>query len=274
MDDAGEYLVTWEFEVTDGAGLLTRTTKFTLVDPAYPLVDGYAQVADLIAQGVPVGPTAPSIPAAVAAQKLTDASRYIERFCQRKFYPHFEEYSLESRGRSTLFFVEPIIGLMELGYDDGDAVKLLTDSTYRVYNRHIRQNLLGPDDRESPRVEMPRVLKMPNYLPQQMFVEGYFGYTDPDGTIFGATPEQIKECTLRLAISRLQPLYDATTGGSAAATTGPIQGEKTADQSVTYANLIFAVEGMGSAFNGFVTGDPKIDQILFRYRRPLRLGTV
>ena len=273
-DDVGDYLITWTFQVTTESDPETATSKFTLVDPAYPLVDGYAQVADMLAEGVPVGDETGEIAASVVATKLAEASRYIERFCRQQFRPHFEEVSLDTRGKQKLIFEEPVIGLLDLSYEDGDALISMDDYTYRVYNRHIRQGMVNPDDRNTPRVELTKCSRFARFLPQQVFVDGFFGYTDPDGTIWGCTPAAIKECTMRLALRSIAPLYDPTTGGSSPQTSGPIQGEKTYDQSVTYANIIFAREGMGTAYVGYITGDPRIDQVLFQFKRPIALGTV
>lgn len=273
-DSPGEYVVTWTYKVTEDAAEKTATTKFTLASSEYPLVAGYAQVSDLVAEGVPIGDEDGEVSVTIAVSRLEEASKYVERFCHRKFYPHFEEVSLDSRKRSQLILDESLIAVSDLSYEADSELVSMGEYVYRVYNRHIRQGLLNPDDRNAPRIELKESCRFVRNTPQQIFLDAVFGYTDPDGTVFGCTPGAIKECVLRLALRDLAPLYDPETGSTSTTKTGPVQAEKTYDQSVSYANVIFAREGLGTAYVGYVTGDPRIDQILFSYKRPVLLGTV
>jgi hypothetical protein len=289
-DALGTYTVTWTFTI-DGGAPQTGTTKFRLLDEQYPLAEGYVQVEDMIAEGVPVQPgVATGFTGARLVARLDKASRFVEDFTHRIFCPTVMQLALDGRGGRMKQMEQPIvaIGQVEISagiYESSDGILLDTDLI--IYNRHIRQSLRSPDDREDPRIEFfggpgnygqrrdGQVSYLNGFqdLPQNIEVDGVFGYTDPDGTAWGKTPEAIKEVVMLIAMQELEGLYTQTDGGTTGSAGGPVVSERTFDQSVEYANLVFAQDGAGSAYAGVITGDPRIDRILAMYSAPPELGS-
>lgn len=284
-DQLGVYAVTWTF-VVDGGAPITGTTKFTLRNEAYPLVDGYAQVEDLLAEGVPLAPALGGFTADRMAERLEASSRFVDDFCRRYFTPTPQELVVDGRGGRILQLQQPIIAMCKVGLMSPTFIlsdPTLYNDSLRVYNRHIRQNLRAPDDREDPRVELyglrsPLIsTRGPNSrfedLPLNITLDGVFGYTDPDGTAWGKTPTRIREVVMRLAMKNLEGLWAASDNGSAIIPGGPIIAEKTFDQAIEYANLVFSQDGQGTAYAGVITGDPQVDRVLAQYRSPAYMGS-
>ncbi len=93
-------------------------------------------------------------------------------------------------------------------------------------------------------------------------IGGIWGYTESDGTPKGTTPLAIRRAALVLAVRLMSNLSeDAATQDVRRA--WRIIEERTRDQSVRYSELN---QGTGP------TGDPEIDAVLIRYRRPFGLG--
>lgn len=291
----------WTVEVTftahpEGGDALDPQTvswTFRVLDEALGYTSTYAQITDLLAQGFPVG-TPPPCPGGYSLQQarraLERAARFVEEITGRIFEPRFETVDHDGQGGAILQFGNAICGLtnISLTFTTFSPADLpIAEGDVRVYNRHLRQRLVprGQDDRQDPRIEF---LRTPNYhfprgellgesdllsghtnfveSTQNVQVAGVWGYTDYDGSPFGKTPDLIKEATMRLAARYMQPLWQQVGGaGAGNGVAGPIQSERTLDQSVAYANL--ASQGYG-AYAGAFTGDPEIDQILALYMAP------
>jgi hypothetical protein len=226
---------------------------------------------------------------------LLRASRYVEEITGRTFSAAYRVHDLDGRGGSILQVHTPIVGLTSVTFTFTTFTPAdlpVSEGDLRVYNRHIRQRLLEPDDRQDPRVEF---LRTPSYRyprgeilgdvdllsgdvgfaesQQNVKLKGVFGYTDPDETPFGKTPDLIVEATMRLAARYIQPLWKQLGGaGVIAKPAGAISTERTMDQSVSYTNASFG-GAAGNAFTGVFTGDPEIDQILALFMRPPRFGS-
>ena len=95
-----------------------------------------------------------------------------------------------------------------------------------------------------------------------MELSGLWGYTEPDGTPEGRTPPAIRRACMLLVLRWLSPLGDEDAAGDARNRWRIVE-ERTRDQSYKLA----PVRGSGA-----FTGDPEIDAILARNRRPLGLG--
>ena len=94
-----------------------------------------------------------------------------------------------------------------------------------------------------------------------LVVVGVWGYTEDDGTPQGRTPLEIRRACMLLALRWLSPLAE---DDSEARNRWRILEERTRDQSYKLDRVV----GAGSVF----TGDPDIDGIVARYRRPPGLG--
>lgn len=181
-------------------------------------------------------------------------------------------------GTRQLHLEIPIISIDKLsietqGFLNPDLIEITPDN-YRVYNRHL-SGMTQPDDREDPRIAfIPRrivetvasgLFPAPLAFPpgrQNIFLEGTFGYTDPDGTALGKTPDLIRRATCLLVQRDLRLDSDAC--------------EKLAVK--TRFRIVMDKEGKNTVrlqdlwLKGAFTGDPEIDNILMAYKRPPRIG--
>jgi hypothetical protein len=94
-----------------------------------------------------------------------------------------------------------------------------------------------------------------------IIASGYWGYTEPDGTFMGRTPFAIRRATMLLVLRNLSLLGS---GDSSTKSQWRILEERTRDQSYRLAPL--------ASIGVILTGDPEIDLLLARYRRPAGLG--
>lgn len=277
--DPGEYTIRWRVIEQAGGAAVLLDQPFQLVSSKQPIPDAYVTLAEARAEGVPRG-----ISDLQLRRALERASDYVEEVTGRRFYPHYVDAELDGEGGPMIQLDQPVIALEELGFTFTTFTPAdlpISSGAIRVYNRHIRLNLLHPDDRDDPRIEFLRVdtTRFPNGFrvryadllsnalgftqsQQNVRVRGLHGYTDPDGSPMGKTPDLIKYVTMRIAFMRYaRPLWGQVSGGGQA---GPILSEKTMDQSVTFANPTSGSNVRQGAF----TGDPDTDEILANFCRP------
>ena len=263
---------------------VVRTTTFRVVAAGTILPDAYVIVEDLRDEGVP---TTAIFTDARLRRALELSARYIERATRRRFKPEFKEHNVDGRGGPILQLDEPIIAVERVAFTFttfSPADLPIEQGDLRIYNRHIREDLRQPDDREDPRLEFLRVdgtrfsdvygtdvnLNSPIRFArsqQNIAVRGLFGYTDYDGSPTGATPELIRWANLRLAMGYLRPLF--RTAGSGTSVSGPISMERTRDQTIRYASA-----SENEAIAGAFTGGHEVDQILSSYKKPPNFAAV
>lgn len=297
-EPTGDYTAECTFIATpDGDDALPEQTvswTFRVLAEDFGYVDTYAQVTDLVDNGFPIGTPAPKpvgYTIVQAQRALERASRFVEEITGRVFGPRYNIHDYDGQGGPILQLPHAICGLTDirLTFTTFSPADLpIQEGDIRVYNRHIRQRVVarGEDDRQDPRVEF---LRTPNYhfprgellgetdllsghtnfveSTQNVQISGVLGYTDYDGSPFGAIPELIKEVTMRIAARHIQSLWKQIGGaGERDVPAGPLAGERTMDQSVQYSvpgNWL----GVGPYVGAF-TGDPAIDQILAMYKAP------
>ena len=92
-------------------------------------------------------------------------------------------------------------------------------------------------------------------------VEGRFGYTEPDGSAEGQTPLMIRRACALLVLRYLYPLADDR--GFDVRNRWRVLEERTRDQS-------YKLDRVGESVGP--TGDPELDSIIARYRRPPPMG--
>lgn len=271
--NAGKHFVRWYWTSEDGATEAYADTPIDVqafaVDPGTPF---YSSLSDVRAAGVT---TSQASNAAVVAA-LRRASAFIERACGRFFEPRYLEQYHDGRGSTGLLFSDPIIMLDELKVTTRPvrpSDQPIDQDFIRVYNRHLSQGLRSPDDRNNPRIELFSMTEdwigvRPFSWSRMVFpraqqnvgVTGVFGYTDPDGSPFGRTPEDID-----LAALLLMPRY-VPAMRSDAVFAGRVKREQTRDQSYE----LHAPKDLGLPSN--LTGDPEVDSILARFLRPPMFG--
>ena len=218
---------------------------------------------------------------------IADASSLIENFTNRTFGSAFKTFRVDGRGAPDLLIREPIValaGIEILSHAFGVETQVVDTELedLGIYNRHLSQNLLDPDDRENPKVSFFRIndqfgqerFRSRPLLPhftfdfgqQNIQLSGAFGYTEPDGSPMGDIPRLLRTAAVLLTGRNVGKKL---TGGSAPAPGGPVKRLKTRDQEVEYA---VNTNNLGGAAPGPFTGDPEVDNILLMFARSTTLG--
>lgn len=250
--ELGHYRVLWR-AIVDGQ-TTDRWSSFRIIQQDHPIVSGYAQVADMLAEGVPAGFDVERI-----ASELATASGFIDNVTNRFFTARRLKLSHDYYNSQTHRMFIPIIMVSRVEVN-GEPRPDVT-----VYNRHIRQRMTYPDDREAPALVFDTPLSSPCHrTPQKVDTTGVFGYTDPDGSIYGRTPWEIRKVAMQIAMKGLRNLWQSTAGAGTDLVAGPVTSAKTRDQSITYAN---SAGGSGPTA-ATITTDWAIDQVLVRYTAP------
>jgi hypothetical protein len=288
VEPVGAHEVRWFFRLTVGGAELTSTEPFDVVESvsAGPFL-GYCTVQDLRDEGVPT--------TGVGAKTDAELARIIERstqlidvFTGRFFRPVPMQIRVDGTGGRELLLGHPIVSISEVrlvssSFIDSEAQVVELDDL-EIYNRHLG-GLLNPDDRENPRLSWVEFDERLERLPfaafdvhgvfepsrwprgrQNVQITGIFGYTDPDGTPTGRTPDLISRACALLAIRDAEVLtsedrFDARNAWR-------LSKLKTRDQEIQW-----GVPGsLGGRGAGACTGDPEIDTILARYSRPPNFG--
>lgn len=276
----GPYEIRWFMRMAADAGEQSFSNRFEVLASSSGIsANGYVLVSDLRDEGVTVEQASDA-----RLQRIIDlASRYVDRITGRFYKPRRQALRMDGRGGRALLLSQPIIAIR--GAEIFPAVgfrgfSLPVDTDFlRVYNRHLTEDLLLPDDRDNPRLEFfhcedfygeaparwgfPRLDNLVWPMgPQTVLVDGLFGYTDPDGSPTGRTPELIEHVTKLLVMRELPRLTDVDAREDAQRRFRVIS-EKTRDQSYTLEAL---------RVHGAFTGDPAIDSILVGYCRPPDIG--
>ena len=207
----------------------------------------YATVADLRAEGVTVAQADDA-----RLEALIDAATAeIDRVTGWFFEPRALTLALDGRGAPSLEMPAPPIRLDRVAIDGAD-ISLSADE------------LIVVGAPVEPGFDAPRLTRRFGRFPRghgNVVALGLFGYTEPDGTAEGRTPAAIRRACILLVLRWLHPLADD--GGFDARNRWRIIEERTRDQS-------YKLDRPGSG--GGPTGDPELDAILLRYRRPAPMG--
>ncbi len=255
----GRRAVRWYCTMEDGDTERTWTTPWEVLTG--PLLETpwprYALVSDLRAEGI----TTQRLTDVRAFELLDRASKIIADATGRVFAPVPKALTVSSKGRRSLLLGEEIIALDRVLVSEGETNAALDVEEVLVFARHLSQRMFHPDDRNNPRLET-RGGRFPDGR-QNIHVFGVFGYTDPDGSPMGRTPEAIKRAAIML-VSREVPLLGTSSHEDASLQQRVIR-EKTRDQEVWFSPL----EGGSSSGT---TGVRDVDLLLASYVRPPALG--
>lgn len=252
------------------------------------MATGYCTVQDLRDQGVPSSGVGAKTDAELQVL-IARASRMVDFYTGRFFEPRSLVLRLDGTGRRGLLLGHPIVsvsGIRLVAQDFLTASDIEVDlADVRVYNRHL-SGLLAPDDRENPRIEFLEFDHRFETLPlagrdthgvftpqrwpegtQNVEVTGIFGYTDPDGSPTGQTPDLIARATCLIVLRRL---LASELGGDAFDNQNAwrLTELRTRDQTIKWADP----SRLGSRGIGAFTGDPEIDSILAGFVRSPELG--
>lgn len=283
--DGGHYAANWT--VPSGEALGKHEIRWTVVPAAgaQPVIvreefdvgigylggafAAYALPSDVRDEGVD------SATSDVRIQRaLMRASARIELLTRRHFEPRLRTFSLDGTNNRALRFDVPVMAITSIRYEDGtlnvDPLNL------RVYNRWLSENLLSPDDRADPRIEWMnwerpfiwRFIKEPTAIwyegRKNVVVAGLFGYTEPDGTFTGATPDRIRELCKALAIRELPGIVSDPEDRFDLRARHRITQETTRDQS-----YVMSPDNRMAEF----TGDPELDEIICEFMAPPFIGS-
>ena len=203
----------------------------------------YATLQDLRDEGL----TESRVDDERAARLLREASATIDRLTGWWFGVRSERLRVSGTGRPVLDLVVPPIRI--------DAVWLDGALWPGIATRLVLEGAPLQPDFISPRV----VLQGGAFPRGQRNIElrGRFGCTEADGTRFGRVPLEIRRACLLLALRAADGL--ATADAEDARSRWRILSERTRDQAVQFGPAAEAAP---------VSGDPEVDDILTRWRRP------
>jgi hypothetical protein len=272
----GRYMVRWYYQFSVSADPTVFEQEFELAPVAYQ-GPHYCTLYDLKAIGMPAATASDHV-----AQKLiVQASRWIEHYTGRQFAAAYK--SIRSSGNSgrALLLDEPIVALdsVTLDYAGDFASSDREIGTFTVFNRHIRENLFRPDDRDNPKLEFLHGADYAGLFSgstrydyrfssgvQNVQVAGVFGYTEPDQSMVGCTPHLIRHACQLICWKQQYPVgsqdrWDATNRNR-------LTSEYTRDQGFIWAKP----EDVRNAPPVTHLGDPEIDSILYGFIRPPQFG--
>jgi len=143
----GTHQIRWFFRLTDTSLEQQFIEEFeVLAEVVGGATSGYCSVQDLRDEGVPASVADDARLQTIIAR----ASKMVDLYTGQWFEPRTLTLTLNGRNSPTIFLGSPIISVSSLRVDELD---LLSDE-YVIYNRHLTEQLLSPDDRENPRIEL------------------------------------------------------------------------------------------------------------------------
>lgn len=249
-------------------------------------MDGYVTIQECRDEGITVAQASDSRLATLIAR----AQSIIDLHTGRHFKPVDKTLHVDGTGSFVLPLSEPIVAVTAVKILRFDISGLTFDDVslddVGVYNRHLTENLLDPDDREDPRLEwidadlyhiaghgaapQPR-LRLDRWPrgSQNIEITGTFGYTDYDtNDAEGKTPDLIKWASILLVIQHLALATDTEGRDDAGVNRFRARRFKTRDQEVAFESASkLGVWGVGP-----YTGNAEVDAIIERFRRPLAIS--
>lgn len=180
---------------------------------------------------------------------LVTATAMIDKLCGWFFEPRDMGFSVSGQGTPVVELPVPPIRLTQIRIGARD----LSPEHFHVIGAPIPH----------PAFLTPKLICRNGYFPREadnVYAFGRWGYTVPSPNHpDGATPPEIRRAAL-LLVRRLLPLVGSDE--AAACNDWRLVEERTRDQSYR----------MQPREDGPLTGDPEVDSILLRYRRPMALG--
>lgn len=209
-------------------------------------------------------------------------SRRIDLITGRFFEPRFQTQTMDGSGGRAMQLGDPIIGL-QLVTLGNPVVNTIAPESFRIFNRHITAGVTNPDDRLDPKIEFVhyrdifgrqrsasidsplfgvpfRDLFFPSGV-QNVNITALFGYTDPDGSCIGSTPQLIRHAAKLLVAKQLQKFASDDRDENKR---HRILSEGTRDQRYQ----------LQAVTEGALTGDREVDDILLSFFRPPMIGAV
>jgi hypothetical protein len=260
----------------------STTTDESLQSTAIPATGGgrYVTVQNMRDEGVTVAQASD----AKLLRLIGLAESYFENATGRWFYPRNVNIRMDGPGSRVMGLEPEIIQIDTLEmlwepYGVYPLINVVDLDGVVIYNRHLTQGLLTPDDREDPKLALEQyaVAELGTWPrgKQNISITGWFGYTelskdDPIGETAagsqvplskGRTPPLVVDAVMRLVVRYLPEISD-TEAANELAMAHRLQRVKTRDQEIRYS------AGGGSRGGGWFTGDRFIDDTIGRYMGP------
>ncbi len=210
----------------------------------------YASVADLRAEGA----TPAMASDARLAVLIADASAFVDSVTGWFFEPRELTLRMDGRGHRSIEPPVPPIRIDALLVEYEGALST-APADLVVEGAPVASSFAGP------RFTLRHGRRFPKGV-ANVTASGLWGYTEPDGTPMGRTPAAIRTVTMQLALRALPVLTDGE-AWEIARHRWRLAEERTREQ---------AYRLNPPTFSTFITGDPEIDLVLLRYRRPQGLG--
>ncbi len=289
----GIHILKWFYKQNVGSPEREFQEEFTVLAAGAPSTgQGYCNVTDLRDAGVPSTGLNGKTDAELDTL-ITRATILVDRYTGRFFEPRSLVIRIDGTGRHGLLVGDPIISIntITLISDDFVSNQVIELADVRIYNRHLTERLLNPDDRENPKIEFLEFdrrheslggingdsahhLFHPHRWPegtQNVELDGVFGYTDfTTATTQGITPDPIREVTCLIVLRMLAAAFSEPDKRSDVLDAWKVTEYKTRDQTIKYADP----SKLGGRGVGAFTGDPQIDSVLAMYTRPPMFGAV
>ena len=246
----GAHEIRWFFRLAPEAPEQTYVEEFDVAPVvAGGVAHGYCEVADLRAEGV----TEAQATDDRLAFLIDEASRTIDRLTGWFFTPRLRTFRLDGRGAPSLEPPAPPIRIDGLSLG-GSGVSTDPDDLV-VVGAPVQPGFDGP------RLTLRHGRRFPKGR-GNVEADGLWGYTEDDGSPHGRTPLEIRRACMMLVLRGLPPLSDADAAGEARSRWRVIE-ERTRDQSYRLDRETRPAP---------LSGDPDVDAILGRYRRPPAMG--
>jgi hypothetical protein len=277
--NVGTHRAVCQYQMVEGGPTYTQSIEFEILDASDwatgALYTGYATTRRLIADAF-VGA---SFGRPKLHRHIDRVSRLIESWTSRFFGPKYLVVYLDGPIGPNLHFEEAIIALEQIQavYKIRSGTGVLEEQTYdydpsmfQVYNRHL-DGLLSPDDRKDPRV----VRLDGDFWPDAtscLKVAGVFGFTDPTldphggRVLIGKEPDDLVTVLGSLVQRAIQ---DPSMSNLSIQRPGTIRSMRTRDQAVLFGTTGGGSSSSSSSSSGELTGDPVLDQILWRFSPPI-----
>lgn len=270
----GTHRITWYFKLLVGSVEQTFTEEFEVLNVVAAGMLGYCLVADVRAEGITVTQASD----ARVQSAIFLASRFIDQATNRWFEPRARTVLVDGSATPALFLDMPIVGITSVKEDGA----LIPTTDFKIYNRHLSQGLLNPDDRNNPKLEFfggdsligtsaRALLDRRFWRPGQQNIEinGIFGFTDvPSGSSTsteGITPPLISRLCVLLALRNIFPATSDDAISQQVASR--LVEERTRDQSYKLGRGRIDTIGQPGSATAW-TDDPEINTLLDMYRAP------
>jgi len=279
----GPHIIKWFFKVTPASNENVFSEEFEVLAEGVGAGDiGYTTIQCLRDEGVSESLYSDDF----LTRRIALVTEQIEMYTGRFFTPRTLTFRVDGKDHPEILLYHPIIEISD--------VKIIHENPFNpnsslvnldnlvIYNRHLTQGLRQPDDRNNPRISFETSFHYHHFVnelyehdfyishfprgKQNIEITGVFGYTDPDGTAYGKTPELIKHVANLMVIRELNSLADTGARDDAIWYRRRTTEFRTRDQSVKYSPLNAGELARNMPYTAF-TGDPEIDRILLRFSR-------